>query len=182
MLFRSALNVDTYTGFVEKALKKGARAGKLAGTVVARQERTSKSGNKFAFVSFSDPTGQYETVCFGDLLGSAREMLEPGTGVIIRVEADVEDEEIKLRLQGVELLDKAVNNVAQGLTIFVRDETPLDSIAKRLTNGGKSPVKLVVQVEGGQEVEIILGRKFTVTPQIKGAIKAISGVVEVCDL
>ncbi len=177
-----ALNVDTYTGFVEKALKKGARAGKLAGTVVARQERTSKSGNKFAFVSFSDPTGQYETVCFGDLLGSAREMLEPGTGVIIRVEADVEDEEIKLRLQGVELLDKAVNNVAQGLTIFVRDETPLDSIAKRLTNGGKSPVKLVVQVEGGQEVEIMLGRKFTVTPQIKGAIKAISGVVEVCDL
>jgi len=177
-----ALNVDTYTGFVEKALKKGARAGKLAGTVVARQERTSKSGNKFAFVSFSDPTGQYETVCFGDLLGSARDMLEPGTGVIIRVEADVEDEEIKLRLQGVELLDKAVNNVAQGLTIFVRDETPLDSIAKRLTNGGKSPVKLVVQVEGGQEVEIILGRKFTVTPQIKGAIKAISGVVEVCDL
>jgi len=177
-----ALNVDTYTGFVEKALKKGARAGKLAGTVVARQERTSKSGNKFAFVSFSDPTGQYETVCFGDLLGTAREMLEPGTGVIIRVEADVEDEEIKLRLQGVELLDKAVNNVAQGLTIFIRDETPLDSIAKRLTNGGKSPVKLVVQVEGGQEVEIILGRKFTVTPQIKGAIKAISGVVEVCDL
>ncbi|HFC04603.1 MAG TPA: DNA polymerase III subunit alpha, partial [Rhizobiales bacterium] len=149
-----ALNVDTYTGFVEKALKKGARAGKLAGTVVARQERTSKSGNKFAFVSFSDPTGQYETVCFGDLLGNVREMLEPGTGVILRVEADVEDEEVKLRLQGVELLDKAVNNVAQGLTIFVRDETPLDSIAKRLTNGGKSPVKLVVQVENAQEISV----------------------------
>ncbi len=176
------LNVDTYAGFVEKALKKGARAGKLAGTVVARQERTSKSGNKFAFVSFSDPTGQYETVCFGDLLGTAREMLEPGTGVIIRVEADVEDEEIKLRLQGVELLDKAVNNVAQGLIIFVRDETPFDSIAKRLTNGGKSPVKLVVQVENAREISIMLGRKFTITPQIKGAIKTVPGVIDVVDL
>ncbi len=177
-----ALNIDTYTGFVEKALKKGARAGKLAGTVVARQERTSKSGNKFAFVSFSDPTGQYETVCFSDVLENTRDLLVPGNGVIIRIEADVEDEEVKLRLQGVELLDKAVENVAQGLTIFVRDDQSLSSISKRLTNGGKSPVKLVVQVENATEISIMLGRKYTITPQIKGAIKTIPGVIDVVDL
>ena len=176
------LNVDTYSAFVEKALKKGARAGKLAGTVVSRQERTSKSGNKFAFVGFSDPSGQYETVCFGDVLENTRDLLVAGRGVIIRIEADVEDEDVRLRLQAVEPLDKAVDNIAQGLTIFVRNEEPLMGISKRLTNGGKSPVKLIVMVEKGREIEIMLGRRFTVTPQIKGAIKAIPGVVDVADL
>ena len=37
-------------------------------------------------------------------------------------------------------------------------------------------------MDQGREVEIALGNKFTVTPQIKGAIKAISGVVDVQDL
>ena len=36
-------------------------------------------------------------------------------------------------------------------------------------------------MEKGREVEVALGNKFTVTPQIKGAIKAIAGVVDVQD-
>ncbi len=36
-------------------------------------------------------------------------------------------------------------------------------------------------LDKGREVELALGNKFTVTPQIKGAIKAIPGVVDVQD-
>ena len=177
-----SLGIDTYTNFVEKVLKKGASAGRLAGTVVARQERTSKSGNKFAFVSFSDPSGQFETICFSDTLARTRDLLNAGDAVIVRVEADVIDEEVKLRLNDVEPLEQAAQNVATGLKIFIRDETPLPAIAKRLTNGGRSRVNLVVMVENGREIEIQLGHNYTVTPQIKGAIKAISGIVDVHDL
>jgi len=176
------LSVDTWSSFHEKALTKGARAAKLAGTVTHRQERRSKSGNKFAFVGFSDPTGQFEAICFSDTLAACRDMLEPGTAVIARVEADVEGEEVKLRLQGVELLDKAAAQMVTGLEIFVRDSRPLDSIAQRLTNGGRAPVRLIMLMDQGREVHVNLGSKFTVTPQIKGAIKAISGVVDVQDL
>ena len=99
-----------------------------------------------------------------------------------RVEADVEGEEVKLRLQGVEVLDKAAATMISGLTIFVRDAKPLDSIAQRLANGGRAPVRLVFLMDKGREVELALGNKFTITPQIKGAIKAIDGVVDVQDL
>ena len=177
----SKLGVDTWAAFHDKALTKGATAAKLAGTVTHRQERRSKSGNKFAFVGFSDPTGQFEAICFSDTLAACRDLLEPGNAVIARVEADVEGEEVKLRLQGVEVLDKAAANAITGLTIFVRDSKPLDSIAQRLTNGGRSPVRLVFLQERGREIEVALGTKFTVTPQIKGAIKAIAGVVDVQD-
>jgi DNA polymerase III subunit alpha len=177
----SKLGVDSWAAFHDKVLTKGATAAKLAGTVTHRQERRSKSGNKFAFVGFSDPTGQFEAICFSDTLAACRDLLEPGSAVIARVEADVEGEEVKLRLQGVEVLDKAAANAITGLTIFVRDSKPLDSIAQRLTNGGRSPVRLVLLQERGREIEVALGTKFTVTPQIKGAIKAIAGVVDVQD-
>ncbi len=176
------LGVESWASFHDKALTKGATAAKLAGTVTHRQERRSKSGNKFAFVGFSDPSGQYEAICFSDTLAAARDLLEPGTAVIVRVEADVEGEEVKLRLQSVEKLDKAAATMTSGLTIFVRDAKPIDSIAQRLVNGGKAPVKLILMLDRGREVELTLGNKFTVTPQIKGAIKAISGVVDVQDL
>ena len=176
------LGVDTWTSFHDKALTKGATAAKLAGTITHRQERRSKSGNKFAFVGFSDPTGQFETICFSDTLAASRDLLEPGKAVLIRVEADVDGEEVRLRLQGVEELERAAAQITAGLTIFVRDAKPIDSIAQRLANGGKAPVKLILQMDKGREVEVILGNKFTVTPQIKGAIKAISGVVDVQDL
>ncbi len=176
------LGVDTWASFHDKALTKGATAAKLAGTITHRQERRSKSGNKFAFVGFSDPTGQFETICFSDTLAVSRDLLEPGKAVIARVEADVDGEEVRLRLQGVEELEKAAAQITSGLTIFVRDAKPIDSIAQRLTNGGKAPVRLILQMDRGREVEVVLGNKFTVTPQIKGAIKAISGVIDVQDL
>lgn len=176
------LSVDTFQSFYEKALTKGARAAKLAGTVTHRQERRSKSGNKFAFIGFSDPSGQFEAICFSDTLAACRDMLEPGNAVIARVEADVEGEEVKLRLQGVEMLDKAAAQMVAGLEIFVRDSKPLESIAARLANGGRAPVRLVMLMDKGREVHVSLGNKFTVTPQIKGAIKAIAGVVDVQDL
>ncbi|NBU27732.1 MAG: DNA polymerase III subunit alpha, partial [Caulobacteraceae bacterium] len=40
----------------------GAEAFKMAGMVRRRQERASASGEKFAFVSLSDPTGEYEVL------------------------------------------------------------------------------------------------------------------------
>jgi len=178
----SKLGVETWASFHEKALTKGATAARLAGTVTHRQERRSKSGNRFAFVGFSDPTGQYEAVCFSDTLAAARDLLEPGSAVIARVEADVDGETVRLRLQGVEVLDKAAATVATGLTIFLKDDGPLGSIAQRLSNGGRAPVRLVMDLGGVREVEISLGNRFTVTPQVKAAIKSIAGVVDVADL
>ena len=176
------LGVETWQAFQQKAINKGANAAKLAGTVTYRQDRRSKTGNRFAFVGFSDPSGQFETVCFSETLAQSRDLLEPGKAVILRVEADVEGEEVRLRLVGVEVLDKATANIATGLEIFIQDQAPLESISNRLTNGGRARVNLILQPDDAPEVTIALGNKFTVTPQIKAAIKAIEGVRDVQDL
>ncbi len=174
------LGANSWTGFRDKALK-GASAARLIGTVTYKQERRSKTGNKFAFIGFSDPTGQFEAVCFSDTLGATRDLLESGKPLMLRVEADVEGEEVKLRLQGVEPLDDKADRVVMGLKIYVADTAPLDLIQSRLTNGGSAPVHLVMSLPDRHEVEIALGRKFTVNPKIKAAIKAVPGVVYVED-
>ena len=176
------MGVESYASFVEKVQTRGASAAKLAGTITHKQERRSKAGNRFAFIGFSDPTGQFEAICFSDTLQAARELLEPGTSVIARIEADVDGEEIKLRLQSVENLEKAAASAVSGIQIFIRDEKPVESIAKRLQPGGKAPVRITLIGDTGREINISLGSKFVVTPQVRGALKAVQGVIDVQEL
>ena len=58
--------------------------------------RKSAKGNRYAFVSLSDPSGLYEVTVFSDTLESARNHLEPGQAVVLTVEATLEGETLKL--------------------------------------------------------------------------------------
>src|SRR4029079_8126159 len=55
------LGVRRYNEF-EILAQRGATAARLAGIVIAARERRSQKGNKFAFATFSDATGQFEAV------------------------------------------------------------------------------------------------------------------------
>ena len=68
------------------------RAGRLAGIVISARERRSQKGNKFAFAMFSDTTGQFEAVIFSDTLAARGSLLEPGTPVLLMVEAERDGE------------------------------------------------------------------------------------------
>jgi len=176
------LGVVPWAEFSAK-IKAGAKAGKLAGTVTYKQERKSRNGNRFAFAGFSDPSGQFETVVFSDILAASRDLMEPRKAVLLTVEAEWDGTEIKLKLNGVKPLDDAALQVETGLRVFLRDETPLPSIATRLEKKGKAPVHLVLMTNGGrQEVEMALTGKYHITPRIKSALKAVPGVWDVQDI
>ncbi len=69
---------------LEAKLRDQSRAdARIAATVTYKQERRSKSGNRFAFGGFSDPTGQFEAVIFSDTLALAGDCLEPGKAVLL---------------------------------------------------------------------------------------------------
>ena len=72
--------------------------------------------------------------------------------------------------------------------MFLRSETPIESVAKRLEGTGAAratqdkadgEVSLVLMLGEGTEVEVKLPGRFKVSPQIAGAIKAVPGVVAV---
>ncbi|MDO8879040.1 MAG: DNA polymerase III subunit alpha [Pseudolabrys sp.] len=193
--FLSGHPLDDYTAVLKKlrvqswaefsrAVKNGATAGKVAGTVVSRQERRTKTGNKMGIFGLSDPTGHYEAVIFSEGLAEYRDLLEPGTAVLMVLSAEVQGDDVRARIQSAEPLDAAAANIQKGLRVFLRDGAPLEGVAKRLEqsaprSGGDGEVSVILMLRQGTEVEVKLPGRFKVSPQIAGALKAVPGVVQV---
>ncbi|HEY0832953.1 MAG TPA: DNA polymerase III subunit alpha [Azospirillum sp.] len=162
----------------------GSTRYKMAGIIVAKKEKTAKSGNRFAFVEVSDATGGYEVTVFSEVLAGNRELLEPGRPVLLTVDAQMNGEEIRLTCQEVKPLEEAVASVSDGLRVVVRDDKPLAGIRgmlDRLTRG-KGRIHLLVEVDPLKEVEIQLPGAYTITAQSRAALKTVPGVVEVVEL
>ena len=130
------LRVQPWSEFA-RAVKAGASAGRVAGTVVARTERRTSNGTKMGIIGLSDPSGHYEAVLFAEGLAQYRDLLEPGTAVLLFLTAEVQGDEVRARIQSVEPLDQAAAKMQKGLRVFLRDDAPIEGVAKRL-----EPIKL----------------------------------------
>ncbi|MEA2904534.1 MAG: polymerase subunit alpha [Alphaproteobacteria bacterium] len=183
------LRVASWAEFA-RAVKAGASAGRVAGTVVARQERRTRTGSKMGIIGLSDSSGHYEAVVFSEGLQQFRDLLEPGRAVLLALSAEVQGDEVRARIQNAEPLDAAAAKLQKGLRVFLRDDKPLDSVAKRLEGTQVAParpgqdksdgeVSMVLMLGQGTEVEVKLPGRFKVSPQIVGAIKAVPGVIDV---
>ena len=181
------LRVQSWVEF-SRAVKAGAGGGRVAGTVVSRTERRTRNGTKMGIIGLSDPSGHYEAVLFAEGLAQYRDLLEPGTAVLLFLTAEVQAEEVRARIQSVEPLDEAAAKMQKGLRVFLRDPAPIDGLVRRLEPTGSSrngadqadgEVSMVLMLQNGSEVEVKLPGRFKVSPQIAGAIKAVAGVVTV---
>jgi DNA polymerase-3 subunit alpha len=184
------LGVKKFSEF-EVLTQRGATAGRLAGVVIAARERRSQKGNKFAFAMFSDATGQFEAVIFSDTLAVSRELLEPGTPVIVSVEAERDGDTLKMRAQSIEALDKAAAGVPRNLKLVLDHRQCAKSGAERLpeisnrlkpaSKGGEVRIVLPL-IEHGCEMEFVLPGRYDVSPQEAGRFASLAIVAEVVEL
>ncbi len=180
-------NVMTLTE-VERKAERGACVVKMCGAVASKQERKSARGNRYAFVSLSDPTGLYEVTVFSDTLEAAGDLLNAGSNVVLSIEATMESDQLKLLARGVQAVDGvAAEAGSMGLRVFIdRAEAvkSVFSVLERAAKDGKSrsggPVVFcLIDASLPGEVELSLPKDYPVNPQIKGAIKSLGGVITV---
>ena len=164
---------------VRNSVKQGATAGRVAGTVVARAERRTKTGNRMGILEFSDPSGHYEAVIFQEGLTQYRDLLEPGSAVLLFLTAEAQGDDVRARIQTVEPLDQAAEKLQKGLRILVSSDRPIESVSKRLEPKGDAEIILVLMVDKDTDVEVKLPGRYKVSPQIASAIKAVPGVEQV---
>ncbi|NSY16929.1 DNA polymerase III subunit alpha [Neorhizobium sp. AL 9.2.2] len=189
--YLSAHPLDTYGAVLDKmrvqtfadfstAVRAGATAGRLAGTVTGRQERKTRTGNKMGIVMFSDSTGQFEAVLFSEALAQYRDLLEPGKSLVITVQADERPEGIGLRIQTVQSLEEQSVRMQKALRVFVRDSGPLKTVARHLNARGDGLVSfIVIKDDGKREIEVELTERYRISPEIAAALKAAPGVLDV---
>jgi DNA polymerase-3 subunit alpha len=158
--------------------------GTLAGTVLSVRERKGKSGSPYAFVAFSDPTGQYEAVVFSEALAASRQLLQPGSVVLLDVEAEADGETVKVRVQRIVSIEAAAEARHAGMKIYLEGTSALDSLAEQVgTRGGQGEFRLVLRLDDvAREVEFVLPQGIDATPKQRSALTLVEGVAAVSAL
>ena len=164
----------------------GEQAFRMAGMVRRRQERASQSGDKFAFVFLSDPTGEFEVLFPPESLRRCRDILEPGGSVMIKVRAKSRDGEVRFFGDDAEPLDRAVSTAALGLRVHLAPEADNIASLKRRLEAARSDrggeLILVSALGQGREIEMRLPGRFTLDAAVRGALKTTPGVVYMEDV
>ncbi|MEZ5669189.1 MAG: DNA polymerase III subunit alpha [Alphaproteobacteria bacterium] len=165
----------------------------LAGVVLGVQERTSnRTGNRFAHVTLSDASGSFEVTLFSELLAVARDLLAVGSVVVVAVDVQQQDDDMRLTAQRVESLEARAAQSVTNLRIFIDSPKPLPLIRSAIEqadaqaaghNGSakRGQIQLVIDAED-QEVEIALPRPHFTGGALRAAVKGIAGVIDVHEL
>ncbi|WEJ56624.1 DNA polymerase III subunit alpha [Devosia sp. FJ2-5-3] len=173
------LRVQRWSDF-ERAVKDGAGAGRLAGTISGRNDRRTRKGTPMMILSLSDQSGTFECIAFSEQINDFGSILQPGNSVILEVGAEERAEGISLRLVSAKPIEGLAERIDRQLTVFLADERALGPTSAQLKRGGNGSVNFVVIRDGGsREYEIMLPGKYAVTAEVAGGIKALEGVTDV---
>ena len=170
------LNVKSY---IELCKIQGSGPIKVAGMVISKKERVSAKGNKYAFVQMSDPSSSYEITVFSDLLSTSRDLLEPGSKIVIKGSAE-NKEQLKILANGIDSLDELSAKTNVGLKIYFNDPDIVRDIKEILGSEGPGNGNVsLVSMSNNKEITIDLPGRFPASPAIAQALKAVSGVEDV---
>ncbi len=171
--------------------KQESGAVRLAGTFISKKERTSKSGKRYAFVSFSDASGVYEATAFSEILTQYQELLAPGQSMILDCAIAFEGETPRITIQRMESIDAVANsaaNAAREMHVFVDSLDPLPPLQDILSRDGgdrRSKGKVIVTArlkDAEQEVDIDIGNNFPLSHELSLAVRSLPGVLDVREL
>jgi len=178
--FAATLKRLRVTPYADVLARGRSEAVNLAGTVVAKRERTSGRGSRYAFVQMSDSTGVYEITVFAELLAAARELLEVGRSLYVRAHAQFEGDSVRFTAQAIEALESKAAGATADVQVFVDGADTLNPLKRVLCGGtGRDRVRLVSWLDDCTEVEIALPGRYAVSPATILELQSIPGVREV---
>ena len=169
---------------LEERAQLGAARVKLAGSVINSKERITRSGSRMAWVRLSDAGGSFEVTFFSETLAKSRDLLAPGTMILVTADLKLEGDALRITAQEAEPLDAAAIRAGAGIRIWLQQTEAVAHIKNLLEREGKGRGRVVLMPHVGatQEVEIPLPGGFNVSARLAQALKVMPGVERVEDL
>lgn len=165
----------------------GAEALRMTGIVRRRQERASaRTGEKFAFVALSDPTGEYEVMFPPESLRRCRDQLEPGASVVLKVRCKGADGEVRFFGDEATAMNAALRVEDMGLKISVSSQLLDLAALKQSLEAAQNPkggeIYMVSDLAGQGEVEFKMPQRYLLDAQTRGRLKSLQGVSHIEDI
>jgi DNA polymerase-3 subunit alpha len=161
------------------------RAYQMAGVVRRVQYRPANSGGTLAFVSMSDPTGDFEPMVMPENVAAARDILEVGKPFVFRARARWRDGDLKLAADVFEPVEAAEARTVEDLRIILKEGAPIHLLAQTIAAlpkaqpGEARPLRLLLKLADGREVELKARTVVPASPAARAALKAAKGVERV---
>ncbi|WP_419729281.1 DNA polymerase III subunit alpha [Lichenicola sp.] len=167
------------------ALEAAGQAGigrvKIAGCVIDRKERPTRTGTKMAWVRLSDASGSCEVTFFSEVLARTRDVLASGDPVLVTADLRMEGEMLRVTAQDAVSLDKAASEDRAEMRIWVDRPGAVEEIRGILARerGGRGKVVVLPCLDDSQDVELTLPDAYMVTPRLAQTLKLVTGVARV---
>lgn len=179
------LNIVSYAYLEEKMQNSSTLRVQMAAVLIKKQERiSSKSGKKYAFLQLSDSTGVYEVMVFSETLAQIRDLLEPGRSLILTVDAEVKDDQMRLIGQMVGDLETIVDNTVRGCQIKLNTVDAIQELKAILDESGDGDIKLTLfyPVNDNQTAKIRLNGNYGFYSDVRRKVMNVNGVESVSDV
>lgn len=148
----------------------------LIGLPISFKMKTSKKGNRFAFVGFSDAYSNYEALMFSEGLDQARSYVEKGDPLFIQVSLK-RDEQGALRLTIMQMkpIEEVISSLDHSLSLYLDTLTGIEDLKHFLLqkSGGKTEIKLFIKQLDAQ-LEITLPDRYRLSTDDKEWLKRFS--------
>ncbi|HEY8191631.1 MAG TPA: DNA polymerase III subunit alpha [Alphaproteobacteria bacterium] len=119
----------------------------MAGVLIKKQIKVSpKNGNKYAFLQLSDATGVYEVTLFSETLAAAKNFLNEGEALLLKVTVETREDQMRYTVQSLKPLDAALSAKIREVHVTVENEKSLSQLKTLLETEGKGSAKITVLV------------------------------------
>jgi len=179
----TAMKVSYLASVEEDLLHKHKGNYQMAGVLLKKQEKMSQKGSKYAFLQLSDPTGIYEVTLFSEMLAAAREYLEAGESLLLSVEAESREDQIRFTCNRIEPLEVALEGKIQEIEIHLNEAKPIHKVKEFLDIEGAGRARIVVyyQLDDKRTAKIRLPGRWSLSAQARDMIRTERGVKEICE-
>ncbi len=175
-------NVTLYADAVSLAAE-GREAFRMAGIIRRKQERAAQgSGEKFAFVTLSDPSGEYEVLFPPESLRKNRDHLEVGTSIVLKVRSKGRDGEVRFFGDDASPMSETLKTGDMGLRVHVLANVINMAELREKLEASQSPkggeISLTADLGGEGVIEFKLPQRYNLDAHLRGALKHMTGILE----
>ncbi|QQG35328.1 MAG: DNA polymerase III subunit alpha [Micavibrio aeruginosavorus] len=179
------MNILNTAQVQELVNSRGSAMVDMAGVLLKKNIKVSqKSGNKFAFLQLSDAAGIYEVMLFSETLSRARDFLEEGKTLLLKVTAEQREEQLRFTAQDVKPLEESLASRLSEVHIHISSDKPLAQLDQllKVEGRGKVAIKVYVPVRTGLLAEISLPGGWNFSAAARNALLKSPGIEGIQEL